>query len=405
MHRARVSTVAGKKALAEGKWLTVIGNRSVHSGDWVWTDGRCIYGHESAGGSAPVLGKRRESGVPLYVGGWHCIYQRGELRWLSKLPSVSYRGLLYLGAHAAYLLPHPYPRDKRQLLDADMDGYGNIFTLMGVYWVEGDLGIRPSVLGAVRVEKNGKEIASHDLRPYYGVLKNATFTSIITGGGHVDCEGNWGFYLEIDASTDGGYEGRKPGREMTNTVYYVDAEGAHPLFYEYARYNKNGFLRKIENFTGARGKKFPIHDGYYYMWNSYEPVGANALNRPERIILTIFTPAGDKVVTGCFRLGTRFTILRIGEGAYLLGVYHVTIQKLWAISQGWDQNPEEPYPQEWDEVRPFEDGLYLCKDGVMKRLVKGYCDTFRFRRVRDVKTWEMTLKNAIQGGSKSWKTL
>ena len=230
------------------------------------------------------------------------------------------------------------------------------------------------------------------------MLKKATFTSIITGGGHIDCEGNWGFYLEIDASTDGGYEGRKPGREMTNTVYYVDAEGAHPLFYEYARYNKNGFLRKIENFTGARGKKFSIHDGYYYMWNSYEPAGANALCRPERIILTIFTPAGDKVVTGSFRLGTRFTILRIGEGAYLLGVYHVTIQKLWAISKGWDQNPEEPYPQEWDEVRPFEDGLYLCKDGVMKRLVKGYCDTFRFRRVRDIKTWEKALKNAIQGG-------
>ena len=99
------------------------------------------------------------------------------------------------------------------------------------------------------------------------------------------------------------------------------------------------------------------------------------------------------------------TILRIGDGQYLLGVYHVTIQKLWAISQGWDQNPEEPYPQEWDEVRPFENGLYLCKDGVMKRLVKGDCDTFRFRRVRDVKTWEKTLKNAIQGGSKSWKPL
>ena len=223
-------------------------------------------------------------------------------------------------------------------------------------------------------------------------------TSVVTGGGYIDCEGDWGFYLEIDASTDGGYEGRKPGREMTNTVYYVDAEGAHPLFYEYARYNKNGFLRKMENFTGARGKKFPIHDGYYYMWNRYTPVSANVLTRPERIILTIFTSAGEKVVTGCFRLGTRFTILRIGEGEYLLGVYHVTIQKLWAIIQGWDQNPEEPYPPEWDEVHPFENGLYLCKDGVLKSLVEGYCDTFRFRRVRDIKTWEKTLKNAIQGG-------
>ena len=108
MHRTRVNAVAGKKALAEGKWLTVIGNRRVHSGDWVWTDGRCIYGHESAGGSAPVLVKRGESGVPVYVGARHCIYQRGELRNLHV--DYEYRGLLYLGAHAAHLLPHPYPQ-------------------------------------------------------------------------------------------------------------------------------------------------------------------------------------------------------------------------------------------------------------------------------------------------------
>ena len=64
MHRARVAEVRGKRVLAEGKWLTVIGNRSVHGGDWVWTDGRCIYGHESAGGSAPVLGKRPRLTAP-----------------------------------------------------------------------------------------------------------------------------------------------------------------------------------------------------------------------------------------------------------------------------------------------------------------------------------------------------
>ena len=399
MHRARVTEVRGKKVLSEGKWLTVIGNRSVHNGDWVWTDGRCIYGHESAGGSAPVLAKRGESGVPIYVGGWHRIYQRGELRRLSGLPAVSYRGLLYLGAHAAHLLPHPYPRGKRQLLDADMDAYGNIFTLTGVYWEEDDDGIWPGALGAVRAEKNGEEIASHDLRPYYEMFKLPHYTSIITGGGHIDCEGNWGFYLEIDASTDGGYNGRKPGREMTNTVYYVNAASAHPLFYEYARLNENGFLRKIEKFTGARGKKFPIHDGYYYMWNRYAPVSANVLSRPERIILTIFTPTGDKILTGCFRLGTRFTILHIGDGQYLLGVHFVTTQTLSMFTTGEDQVPEV-YPPEWgwDVVHPFENGLYLCKDGVLKNLVEGYCDTFRFRRVRDIKTWEKTLKNAIQGG-------
>ena len=399
MHRARVSTVAGKKALAEGKWLTVIGNRSVHNGDWVWTDGRCIYGHESAGGSAPVLAKRGESGVPIYVGGWHCIYQRGELRRLSGLPAVSYRGLLYLGAHAAHLLPHPYPRGKRQLLDADMDAYGNIFTLTGVYWTLDEDGMWPGSLGAVRVEKNGKAIAAHDLRPYYEMFKLPHYTSIVTGGGHIDCEGNWGFYLEIDASSDGGYNEKRPGTELTNTVYYVDSGGARQLFHDYARLNEKGFIRKSEKHMGARGKKFPIHDGYYYMWNQYAPTGANFLSRPERIILTIFTPTGDKILTGCFRLGTRFTILRIGDGQYLLGVHSVTTQTLSMFTTGEDQVPEV-YPPEWgwDEVHPFENGLYLCKDGLLQKLAEGDCDTFRFRRVRDVKTWEKTLKNAIQGG-------
>ena len=397
MHRARVNAAAGNKVLAEGKWLTVIGNRSVRKGDWIWTDGRCVYGHESAGGSAPVLAKSGEIGIPLYIGGYHYIYQRGELRFLH----VGHRddGLLYLGAHAAYLLKHPYPQRERQLLDADMDAAGNIFTLTGVYWVEDDFGIRPGALGAVRIRKNGEEIASYDLRPYYGMLKKATFTSIITGGGHVDCEGNWGFYLEVDASTDGGYKGDKPGREMTNTVYYVDSDGVHQLFYEYARLNKNGFLRKMENFTGARGRKFPIHDGYYYMWDSYAPVDVNKMTRPVRIILTVFTPTGDKIVTGCFHLGTLFTILRIGEGQYLLGVYSADIQKVWASTQGWDQNPGEYPPEwEWDVVHPVENGLYLCKDGVLQQLAEGICDTFRFRCVRDVKKWEKTLKKAIQGG-------
>lgn len=399
MHRARVTETRGKKVLAEGKWLTVIGNRSVHNGDWVWTDGRCIYGHESTGGGAPVLARHGESGIPIYIGGSHCIYQRGELRRLSGLPSFRSRGLLYLGAHAAHFLPHPYPQDKKQLLDADMDANGNIFTLTGVRWREDDLGVWLGAQRAVRVRKNGKEIASIDLRPYHEMFKLPYCTSIITGGGHIDCDGNWGFYLEIDAASDEWLVGYKPGTELTNTVYYVDSEGARPLFHDYARINQRGFIRKSETHTGARGKKFPIHDGYYYMWNTYEPVSVNALTRPERIILTIFTPTGDKILTECFRLGTRFTILRIGDGRHLLGVDSVSIQTFSGFTSGEDQIPEVYPPEwEWDVVRPVENGLYLCKDGVLQKLLEGDCNTFRFRRVRDVKTWEKTLKNAIQGG-------
>ena len=52
MHRAMVKAVRGNKVLADGVWLTGIGNRTVREGEWVWTDGRCVYGHESEGGGS-----------------------------------------------------------------------------------------------------------------------------------------------------------------------------------------------------------------------------------------------------------------------------------------------------------------------------------------------------------------
>lgn len=40
----RVDAINGKKIYAGGKWLTCIGNKSVHVGECIWTDGRCVYG-------------------------------------------------------------------------------------------------------------------------------------------------------------------------------------------------------------------------------------------------------------------------------------------------------------------------------------------------------------------------
>lgn len=55
MYRARVEAVNGLQVRAGGKWLTCIGNRAVKAGDMVWTDGRCVYGHD------------REAQAPLVI--------------------------------------------------------------------------------------------------------------------------------------------------------------------------------------------------------------------------------------------------------------------------------------------------------------------------------------------------
>lgn len=86
MHRAIVKAVSGNRVLADGSWLTCIGNRSVREGEWIWTDGRCVYGHESEGGSCYVP-TNVLSGIPLLQIKWkdqknqmlHSYYAKGKI--------------------------------------------------------------------------------------------------------------------------------------------------------------------------------------------------------------------------------------------------------------------------------------------------------------------------------------
>ena len=81
MHRARVTAVGNTKAQADGKWLNIIGNKAIAVGDFVWTDGRCVYGNISEGGGvAPVISVN-EPYVPIFMkDGTHCLYHKGKLK-------------------------------------------------------------------------------------------------------------------------------------------------------------------------------------------------------------------------------------------------------------------------------------------------------------------------------------
>ena len=384
MHRARVNTVAGNKALVEGKWLTVIGNRSVHNGDWVWTDGRCIYGHESIGGGTPVLAKCGERGIPLYVGLKHYIYQREELQKLYG--SYERRGLLYRGTHAAHFLPY-FPKSREGwLLDADMDAAGNVFTLTGPYRCDG-YAISQNIVYA---RENGKEIASFDISAYYGRYAEIAAT---TGGGHIDCEGNWSFFLEIDAqSVKDDYSTKPwvPGMEAVSTMYYVDAKNVYSLLHEHIYVNAKGIIQPITIAAGGGTLKFPIHDGYYYVWDACSPMGPNWFHLSTYVMMTIYTPDDKAILTDYFYPATRFTIYYLGRGQYLLGVYATNMQMIQGFTAGEHAIPWT-MPPEWESVSAVRGGLYRCKDGMLQKLADGDCDTFRFRYVRGIKDWKKTL--------------
>ena len=81
MHRARVTAVGNTKAQADGKWLNIIGNKAIAAGDFVWTDGRCVYGNISEGGGAAPVINTSESYVPIFMkDGTRCLYHKGKLK-------------------------------------------------------------------------------------------------------------------------------------------------------------------------------------------------------------------------------------------------------------------------------------------------------------------------------------
>ncbi|MBQ8698149.1 MAG: hypothetical protein IJ521_04025, partial [Schwartzia sp.] len=60
MYRARADSVQGRYVFSVGRRLVCIGNAAIMPGDFVWTDGRCVYGHHRTGGTAVVTAAARD---------------------------------------------------------------------------------------------------------------------------------------------------------------------------------------------------------------------------------------------------------------------------------------------------------------------------------------------------------
>ena len=55
MYRVKAEAVSGTKVFAGGKWLQCIGNKPVRVGEYIWTDGRCVYGNCQESQQPPII--------------------------------------------------------------------------------------------------------------------------------------------------------------------------------------------------------------------------------------------------------------------------------------------------------------------------------------------------------------
>ena len=153
MRQVRVTNVNGRKVQAGGKWLTAIGNRAVAVGDLVWTDGKCVYGHNSDGGGDSNILTSNDGTVPILSKG-------------NQYAVVDKKGYSLIGARESHEgMTHNKSRygfiSGENVLDADIDGAGNIFTLHS---------------GAYEYKSNiGYFLQNYDIRAYRGDI---TYTAV-----------------------------------------------------------------------------------------------------------------------------------------------------------------------------------------------------------------------------------
>ena len=215
MRKIQVEQIADGKILSEGKWLPVMGNQLLSEGAFVWTDGRCVYGHGTEH-SPSIITTSSQEGI-LILEGWHGSGCRYSFLKDGKLTPIG------IGQAADKLVNNRTKLEllDMEILDAQYDGQGNLYSLEhGVFYY--DYQERRIVQsGSSAVKCNGKVIKTYSLEPLLEqyiseatseAIKNSsptagaypdTATQITdcycsTIGGRVDGNGN--FLLIVNAS-------------------------------------------------------------------------------------------------------------------------------------------------------------------------------------------------------------
>ena len=360
MHRARVKAVSGNKVLADGSWLTCIGNHAVYPGEWIWTDGRCVYGHESESGSSYVP-TNVLSGIPILRREWkdnkaltrYAYYAKGKLRNLGFGKDEEW--MVNRGSHFAFF--------DDAYLDAEMDEQGNLYTLEAVnVFVYPLIGVDQRQ-GILYIKRNGEVIGAYDLIQLFGepIISNPTdLYSCQTIEGRVDRTGRFKVMIRHDTSRDMA----NGSRIKTNRYVVFDGRNIEPWLEEIETSSSDDTTGEVHTsesrWIASDGSiQFPIYDGRYMLLPSDRDFRLSSsrcstpiYNAQDELIMKIDTHAGGRV-----------NICPLDQGKYLVSMV-----------------PSSILGNETSE-------LYIWEEGKLTHLMRG-CLNRRLRRMNHLGKWK-----------------
>lgn len=417
MYRARVQAVSGSKIYADGKWLTCIGNKNFRTGEMVWTDGRCAYGHFQESQQPLIITAPDDEGIPILM--YQNIdldnyepflysFSKNKLK-LIKLPETfppnnkyniykffyltnNKKGSIYIENHDFVIANHDF------VIAENIDNEGNFFRIVA-YEVDGN-----DVFYILKTDNKGqvKKIKTFDLdyfrnksyaeapypAEYYDVKEYEYYNGPSSiDWGFIENEDNWAFVITTQTGEKVIYNGYYSTLQHTESdtepfvhsfditanfvrMYYITKDDVYIIYEElfvglprldsyrdYVIYNEREFpdLEKI---------KWPLQDDFYYKFSiiDKESMTLNILN------FTIYSPEQKEIFSGKTSYSARLAIKKI-KSSYLFGVYSFL------------------YGEE-----NLKNGLYLYRNNKLEILTEGYFANQIFCPIKKIKGWQNRIK-------------
>lgn len=363
MYRVRVEQVEGTRVRAGGKWLTCIGNRNVRVGDFVQTDGRCVYGYDKES-SAPLIitaKKEDEQIIPIQFGnsfGYFSdkIERVGELPFECNSIVNNNKTIAFTSFNVSEgLIADCEYREFWKIvlvLNANCDKLGNVFEF------------EVSDENYINITKNGEVIKSIPLPEnelvIWGFIEDAdnwAYVSCTTEYSSVPSQAIIDFVWELAEHIKEhlkAYGDDVPLEECYKEAYYrtvSDCQGDYGAvtyngkmtFYDshgtqkdfisfdcnYSRDEVNDeiaqawmgadvFNYNTINYSGMLDIKFPLQDGFYFTLDEPVQFYRDSIGFPTVIKKTIFSPDDKIILSDYFEIQTNFAVCKTQQNNYLI---------------------------------------------------------------------------------------
>ena len=203
MYRATAEIVSGTRVFADGKWLQCIGNKCVSVGDRIWTDGRCVYGHEQESEQPKIItATPDDESIPILLffdGKYHFYTYTSRLKELKRPnelsevdekmkdmgvtnePNYTYTFGFESNEKSIYkFMINDYRREvfvsgseTQNVYATNIDKIGNKYVLKGTS-------------SRLTISKNGENVPATNISGLIEQLKQETVDSIPSGSGRPD---------------------------------------------------------------------------------------------------------------------------------------------------------------------------------------------------------------------------